>query len=159
MGQSVLDVLIYLFEHYMDDEFELTFDRDALGAELKGAGFDDAQVAQAFEWLHGLAAQATAFGSGRLADSAAIRIFTPQEADRLDLESRGFLLFLEQVGVLNAGTRELVIDRAMALDAEDLDVEQLKWVVLMVLFNQPGHEEAFVWMENLVMDELGRSFH
>ena len=36
--------------------------------------------------------------------------------DKLDVESRGFLLFLEQVKVLNVETREMVIDRVMELD-------------------------------------------
>lgn len=159
MGQSVLDVLIYLFEHYMEEDAELALDRPSLSAELKSAGFDDSQVEQAFDWLHGLASQSRQQSESRLPDSSAIRVFTPQETERLDLESRGFLLFLEQIGVLDPGTRELVIDRVMALGSEDLDVEQVKWIVLMVLFNQPGHEEAFVWMENLVMDDVGRSYH
>lgn len=159
MGQSVLDVLIFLFEHYMEEDVELALDRQSLTAELKGAGFDDSHVDQAFDWLQGLASQSREAPAGRLGGSATTRVFSPQENDRLDLESRGFLMFLEQMGVLNAATRELVIDRVMALGSDDLDVEQLKWVVLMVLFNQPGQEEAFVWMENLVMDDMGRSLH
>ena len=37
--------------------------------------------------------------------------FTAQEMERLDLESRGFILFLEQIKVLTPETREMVIDR------------------------------------------------
>ena len=29
----------------------------------------------------------------------------------------------------------------------------------MVLFNQPGHEQAFFWMEDLVMDEMYGNLH
>ena len=54
---------------------------------------------------------------------------------------------------LNATTRELVIDRVMALDGDDVDLEQLKWVVLMVLFNQPDQEAAFTWLEDLVLQD------
>ena len=72
----------------------------------------------------------------------------------LDVEARGFLLFLEQHGVLDAGQRELVLDRAMALDQDELDLDDLKWVVLMVLFNQPGSEAAYAWMETqMFLDE------
>ncbi len=49
--------------------------------------------------------------------------------------------------------RELVIDRLVALGAGDIDVEQVKWVVLMVLFSQPGQEKAFARMEDLVFEE------
>ena len=70
------------------------------------------------------------------------------------MEARGFLIFLEQQNVISAAQRELVIDRAMALDQDDIDVDDMKWVVLMVLFNQPGSEAAFAWMESQIfMDE------
>jgi Smg protein len=47
----------------------------------------------------------------------------------------------------------------MALDSEDFDLEQLKWVVLMVLFKQPGQEAAYAWMEDLVFDNTSNSLH
>lgn len=48
----------------------------------------------------------------------------------------------------------LVLDRAMALDQDELDLDDLKWVVLMVLFNQPGAEAAYAWMETqMFLDE------
>ena len=82
------------------------------------------------------------------------RIFHGSELDKLDVESRGFLLFLEQHGVVDADQRDLVLDRAMALDQDELDLDDLKWVVLMVLFNQPGSEAAYAWMETqMFLDE------
>ncbi len=77
----------------------------------------------------------------------------------MDAECRGFLLFLEQVKVLDATTRELVVDRVMALESESIDLEQLKWVVLMVLFNQPGQETMFSWMEDFVFDREACRLH
>ena len=65
-------------------------------------------------------------------------MFDALEQARLDTDCRGFLVHLEQVGILSPTQRELVIDRLMALDGDDIDIEQLKWVVLMVLFSQPG---------------------
>lgn len=53
----------------------------------------------------------------------------------------------------------MVIDRVMALESEEIDLEQLKWVVLMVLFNQPGREAAYAWMEDLVFDEMPGIVH
>ena len=52
-----------------------------------------------------------------------------------------------------------MIDRAMALEAEEIDLQQLKWVVLMVLLNQPGKEAAFTWMEDIVMDDTQSGLH
>jgi len=154
MKESVLDVLMYLFEHYLDEETEVESDQESLKAELASAGFPDAEISKAFEWLEGLSCEdgASSIEVGRI---GSVRIYTGEEMERLDTRSRGFLLFLEQVGVIDGATRELVIDRVMALDGEEIDLDQLKWVVLMVLFNQPGHESAYAWMEDLVIDHAG----
>jgi Smg protein len=63
------------------------------------------------------------------------------------------------MGVLDHTTREMVIDRAMALEGTEMDLDQLKWVILMVLFNQPGREAAFAWMEDLVLDDMTTTLH
>ena len=94
-----------------------------------------------------------------LVNASAIRVYTAEECERMDLDSRGFLMFLEQTGVLDHNTREMVIDRVMALDEDEMDIEQLKWVILMVLFNQPGREAAFAWMEDLVFEEAPSVVH
>ena len=39
MKENVLDVLMYLFENYMDDETEMNPDRESLRVELQEAGF------------------------------------------------------------------------------------------------------------------------
>jgi Smg protein len=72
---------------------------------------------------------------------------------------RGFLLYLEHAGVLNLHERELVIDRVMALETEEINIQQLKWVVLMVLFNQPDKEAAITWMEDIVMVDTNTNLH
>ena len=59
---------------------------------------------------------------------------------------------LERLGILSPQQREIVIERMLALDADELDAEQLKWVVLMVLSSQPGQELAFERLEDLVSD-------
>ncbi|CAK0780447.1 DUF494 domain-containing protein Smg [Gammaproteobacteria bacterium] len=150
MKETVLDVLMYLFDNYMDTDSDLSTDEESLRMELIEAGFSEAEIGKAFLWLEGLSEQQ---GALPVATDHSLRIYTDNELDRLTVECRGFLLFLEQVGVLDPATRELVIDRIMALETDDIDLDQLKWVILMVLFNQPGHEAALAWMEDLVFNE------
>ncbi len=159
MKQTVLDVLIYMFENYMeDDDLQPGMDHDTLRTQLSDAGFDTHQIGKAFDWLEGLSGQA-GVNHNIQAGNKATRVYADVEMRKIDLESRGFLMFLEQAGIIEATGRELVIDRLMALETDEIDLDQLKWVVLMVLFNQPGQEEAFVWMEDLVMEELGGPLH
>ncbi len=159
MKESVLDVLMYLFDHYLDDdEVDVESDRESLELDLVDAGFPEAEIYKAFVWLEGLACEQEACPDAS-GESLSMRIYSSDEAGRMDAECRGFLLFLEQVKVLDATTRELVVDRVMALESDSIDLEQLKWVVLMVLFNQPGQETTFSWMEDFVFDREACRLH
>jgi Smg protein len=153
MKENMFDVLMYLFEHYyLDEETELSPDRDSLHTELVEAGFPANDINQAFDWLEGLSASEHQVQSPQTEN--ALRVYSDMECERLDCECRGFLLFLEQMGILLPEAREHVIERVMALETEEFDIGQLKWVVLMVLFNQPGAEAAYAWMEDLVFDSV-----
>src|SRR6201992_1101604 len=88
-----------------------------------------------------------------------VRIFSDGELARLSTECRGFLFTLERLGILSPQQREIVIERMLALDADELDTEQLKWVVLMVLSSQPGQELAFQRLEDLVSDTRSSAPH
>jgi Smg protein len=151
MKENVLDVLMYLFEHYMDDDSDSEPDRQDLQARLHEAGFPSSEIDRALGWLDRLVSEEPV--AARVGSEAAQRVYTLEEQHRLNVEARGFLVFLEQNGLLTAGTRELVIDRVMELDAEEIDLDQLKWVVLMVLFNQPDDNIAYSRLEEVVMAE------
>lgn len=159
MKENILDVLMYLFENYMSDEIETDKDEETLRVELQQAGFHHQQISKAFDWLEDLTTLQDNHHDAVNNSSLSIRVYTEKEAEKMDMECRGFLQFLENVGVLDSSAREMVIDRFMALDTDEVDMEQLKWVVLMVLFNQPGREEAYAWMEDLVFDENTGSLH
>ncbi len=156
MKESVLDILIYLFENYMDAEEHPLPGRSALKEELERAGFAEPEVERALEWIDGLAA---GDGAGSAATARAIRVFSGHEVARLDTDCRGYILHLENIGILSSAQREIVIDRLMALEADGIDIDQVKWVVLMVLFAQPGQEQAYARMEDLVFEERAEALH
>lgn len=147
MKETVLDVLMYLFENYQHGEFADSGNQDNLRDELTAAGFPVDEVNHAFTWLDGLSnqrQQPLVFGP-----RGSLRVFAREEQDKLSVECRGFLLYLEQLGIFDSTTREVVIDRLMALD-EEIDLDRVKWVSLLVLVNNPEAEEAFEHLEDLV---------
>lgn len=148
----MMDILMYLFETYIHSDAELQINQDELEDELIRAGFDQKDIYKALVWLEELAALQQSEEHSAISVSGAVstRIYTAQEMDRLDVECRGFLLFLEQVNVLTTETREMVIDRLMGLETDDFELDDLKWIVLMVLFNVPGNENAYTLMEELL---------
>ena len=149
MKETVLDVLMYLFESFVDSEDEPEPDRNELKEELEWAGFRAREIDRALDWLDGLNAIDIDTGAGGPCPTA-VRVYDRIEQERLDPQCRGYLLHLEQVGILTPAQRELVIDRLLALGTDDIDIEQIKWVVMMVLFSQPGQEQAYARMEDLV---------
>jgi Smg protein len=51
-----------------------------------------------------------------------------------------------------------VLDRAIALE-ESLTLDKLKWIVLIVLLNQPDEELALARMEDMIYDLLPTYVH
>ncbi len=159
MKENVIDVLLYLFENYIDTEDTDKPDKDTLELELEQVGFQQREVSKAFEWLENMTVASDSTIPSPRSVQPSLRIYAREENERLDVAARGYLLFLEQAGVLDPETREIVIDRVMALDTDDIDLDQLKWIVLMVLFYQPGREVAYAWMEDLVFEDLEAIVH
>jgi Smg protein len=157
---SVLDILIYVFDHYMLVETPAVPRREHLARDLERLGFAPAKVERALDWLTDLA-----FGQGRESPTQTgtptqcVRVFSDGELMRLSTECRGLLLTLERARVLTSQQREIVIERLLALDAEEPDTEQLKWVVLMVLSSQPGCELAVERLGGLMLEAAVNAPH
>lgn len=159
MKENTLDVLMYLYENYMNDDIEFDQNEDSLRIELSNAGFRGNEINRAFDWLGSLAEQRQSESYNVACNTTSMRLYTEHESKKLDSECRGYLLFLEQTGVLDHHSRELVIDRVIALNTDEIDLDHLKWVSLMVLFNQPGSEAALAWVEDIVFDEAASNLH
>jgi Smg protein len=128
------DILVFLFENCQ--QAELAYDRDRVAKKLSAAGFEDSDISEALHWLAGMGHAPVTVREPLPDARASFRAYAPRELTKLDAQCRGFLMTLEHSGILNAETRELVIERALAASGEALSLEQLKLVVLMVLWNR-----------------------
>lgn len=142
----MFDILVYLFENFFHSDARP--DSEQLALKLSAAGFEDEEITEALEWLDELQ---QASGNSRpciAADNTSTRCYSEEEQARLNVECRGFLAFLENAGVLSPLTREMIVDRAMALSDAGFSLSKLKIIVLMVLWNQ--HQA----MDTLILEEL-----
>ena len=157
----MFDILMYLFENYIHSEAEVFVEQNELTDELLRAGFNKPEIFKALDWLEQLADLQHSYEVPYLNayPQHAVRIFTDSECQMLSTQCRGFLMFVEQIGVINNETREMVMDRLFALDKPYIGLDDLKWVVLMVLFNVPGSELAYSQMEDLIFDEPAEVLH
>lgn len=142
----MFDILVYLFNYYF--RAEAYPEPDQLALKLSAAGFENDDISEALQWLDGLQETGSVAQPAIAADSDSIRCYAAEELVRLDKDCRGFLAFLESAGVLNPQTRELILERAMALSGHTVSLSRLKIIVLMVLWSR---RQA---MDTLILEEL-----
>jgi len=136
------DILAYLFENCR--QADLAHDREAVAQKLAAAGFDGSDISEALHWLAGMGA-APQEPEPNLPDArVSFRAFAPRELVKLDAQCRGFLMTLEQSGMLSAQAREQVLERCLAASGATLTLQQLKVVVLMVLWNRQAHTSRLI---------------
>jgi Smg protein len=146
----MFEVLVYLFENYY--EVNVRPDHGTLARELFAAGFDEIDINGAFDWFAVLERMAAQPSLALDAQAHSLRIYAELETQKISTESLGFLMFLEQANILNFGQREMVIDRAMALPQQEVDIEEIRWIVLMALWNQ-GKTNDYLFVEDAVFGE------
>jgi len=155
MKQNVVDVLMYLFENIITDENPVFPEHEHMFDKLEDMGFPQHEIFLAFDWLEDLAEihadQLISSKYEQAVNTQASRVYSDLEKMLLGTESISFLMHLEQNLIITPVSREIILDRVIALDVE-LELEQLKWIMMIVLYSQPGEQTAYAWMENLVFD-------
>jgi Smg protein len=141
----MFEILMYLFESYFDAGSYP--EPDKLSRKLSAAGFEEEEISDALTWLSALQQQNPDAYPSDLRH-VGIRHFAELEKQRIGDEARQFLVFAEQQRIISAVEREMVIDRAVALQYEYLGLDKLKLIMLMVLWNR--HQD----LDPLLVEEL-----
>lgn len=141
----MFEILMYLFESYFDAGSYP--EPDKLSRKLSAAGFEGEEISEALTWLSALQQQNPENYPASL-KHAGLRHFAGLELQRIGFEARQFLLFAEQNHMISAVEREMIIDRAIALQRESLSLDKLKLIMLMVLWNR--HQD----LDPLLIEEL-----
>lgn len=141
----MFEILMYLFESYFDAGSYPEMDK--LSRKLSAAGFEGEEISEALTWLSTLRQQSPENYPASL-EHAGLRHFADIEQQRIGLEARQFLLFAEQQRIISAAEREMILDRAVALQHDNLGLDKLKLIMLMVLWNH--HQD----LDPLLIEEL-----
>lgn len=144
------DIFVYLFENC--HRADISDDNNLIAKKLSAAGFEESEISEALSWLAGVLHAKHRSVAPVPGATRAIRAFAPKECAKLDADCRGLLIHLEGIGVLDPHLRELVIDRAMAAAGRALSLDQLKLIVLMVLWNLQTPASRLIAEELLTPD-------
>ena len=150
----MLEVLVYLYENYWRPD--ACPSHDQLTRKLSSVGFESDEIQEALSWLDGVAAAAQSYIGEQGKHS--LRVYSPGEQEHLGDDSIGFISFLESAGVLPPPMREMVIDRASAIDGGPIDLEDLKIIVLMVFWSLGEEPDALI-LDELFVDAEDRLIH
>lgn len=156
MKENTLDVLFYLFDNYAEAE-DVNQNREILHGYLKEAGFPNKRISRAFDWLESLADDNLIYLSEP--KNISIRHFSKFETRWLDNECQDYMLSLANAGVLSSEMFERTIDRILSLGDREFDLNRLKWVILMLLLNQPDSEAEYIWMDDVALGEEPPVYH
>ena len=146
----MFDILVYLYETYYRPD--ACPEPEALAKKLSAVGFDDDDISDALVWLTDLAAMAGVEHS-LTAVSTGTRFYVDEEHDALGSAAIGFIQFLESAKVLTPLQREIVIERALALDEIPVSLGKLKIIVLMLLWSQGKEPDALMFDDLFGSDE------
>lgn len=154
----MFDILVYLYETYYRPE--TCPDSISLAKKLSSVGFDDEEIMQALNWLSGLADSTSQLAASAEPETApqissqaqGFRVFTEEEKQHLGCQALGFIHYLHNAGLIDAQQREVIIDRAMAIDESPISLAKLKVVVLMMLWSL-GSEPGMLMLDELLLSQ------
>ena len=155
MINNILDVLTcmfdYLFKSAKEDSMHEVDDTE-LKTHLSKAGFDINRIDKALNWLENITnISPSRHTKSIFSTNDSMRIYSSEEKLKLNTKARGFLLFLENIGQLNANQRETVIEQAMYLNV-DICLDDLKWITMMVL-NNSSDDFSEKWLNSIIFTD------
>lgn len=157
----MLEVLIFMFQNYFGTQPQVNtvdIEEDFLAQELSQAGFDHHDIVGAFDWYKQLRCLISQPYHQYLSNPASFRVYVEHELERIDAESFGFLSFLERADVIKPNERDLIIDRAMALKNQNISIEEIRWITMMVLWND-SRKKDYLFVEDAVFNPKGLTLH
>ena len=146
----MFDILVYLYETYYRPD--ACPDTAALVKKLSAVGFPDDEMSEALDWLTGLA-MTTDETQPAPKSSSGFRVYAQVELSALGTEAIGFIQFLESAGLLTSLQREIVIERALAVNESPLPLDKLRIIVLMMLWSQGTEPDMLMFDELLLSDD------
>lgn len=153
----MFNLLIYMFENYLSSKTQLDF--NSITLELEAAGFDNTDIENAVNWfsqLKKMSDKVPLYTNQQLNNK--LRVFTKHEKEKIASDGLGFILFLEQARILNSVEREIILDQAMMINQSRINIDEIRWIVMMTLWNN-NRENDYLFVENTLYQSKQSELH
>ena len=145
--EDFLDILLYLFEYYSEDPVRESDTSFVIRDHLIDAGFQDAAIDHAMDWVE-IFKNPKEEMMLHIPSSSSVRILSDDEKNLLDVECQNYISRLEKFGLLTPEKRELLIDKLTSIGFEPMDLEVVKALSILMLFQEPSVEVRLHAYEN-----------
>lgn len=152
----MFEVLVFMFENYF--AHHAMPDNDVMEQELSAAGFQQTDIDGAFDWYEEMKSRLTQPDINYSHQYSGMRVFSELELKKINTESIGFMLFLQQANVISDTERDLIVDRAMALKQQVITIEEIRWITMIALWNE-GREKDYLFVEDAFFNPRGLTLH
>jgi Smg protein len=150
----MFDILVYLYETYYRPD--ACPEPVALAKKLSDVGFEEEDICDALDWLSDLRSM-TQTGYSMVTEpdyvSTGMRFYVAEELNELGMAAIGFIQFLESAKVINSLQREIIIERALAVNEAPVSLGKLKIIVLMILWSQGKEPDALMFDDLFSTDD------
>ena len=145
--EDFLDILLYLFEYYSEDPVRESDTSFVIRDHLIDAGFQDAAIDHAMDWVE-IFKNPKEDMMLHTPSTSSVRILSDDEKSLLDVECQNYISRLEKFGLLTPEKRELLIDKLTSIGFEPMDLEVVKALSILMLFQEPSVEVRLHAYEN-----------
>ena len=152
----MFEVLVFMFENYI--AHHTLPDNEIMTQELSAAGFEQPDIVGAVDWFREMKTMLIEPTAEYAHQHTSMRLLADCELKKISLESLSFVLFLQQASVINDVERDLILDRAMALKQEHINIEEMRWITMIALWNV-GREKDYLFVEDALFNPRGLTLH
>lgn len=151
--RDMLDAILYLFDKHISAYTKFTANEAVLADELEEHGYPLNTIDRTVAWVSNIPKLKRHLESLALRDNT-LRIFSAEEGKIISAPIRAYIAQLEKSGFITTTEREIIISCIMQIDKTDeLELSQIKRVIVMVLFNLSDKYNALLAYEHILNDD------
>ncbi len=134
MGDRILEIVFYLVQYVRSHDGTLAH-LDDISRSLKNLGFTDSEISSAYGWfLEEVQSRSEKFIFSNDLRKMPPRVFSELERQQIITDAQGYLIQLYQMGLLTEDEFEQVVERALMMAPDMIDLEAMKMLASSVLF-------------------------
>ncbi len=145
MSERVVEILVYLMSQIREKNGGIE-GIDGMSEELLNQGYTENEINAAFSWLFEKIQMDQEEIPGESSNGLRNSYRVLHEAEKLVIrpEAQGYLIQLKELGIISESDLEQIIERAMMLGVSTVSAEDIKSMVVSLLFSSDNLDDQLL---------------